>query len=64
MIEPHAYRKTFVDHVQQYRQRAGISPTRFGRDAVGDPNFVADMLAGRNLTIETMQRVVEYIRDN
>ena len=32
--------------IEQYLRRTGTPPTRFGRDAVGDPRFVGDLRNG------------------
>ncbi|WP_262504353.1 hypothetical protein [Sphingobium sp. KCTC 72723] len=38
---------------------AGITPSRFGRDAVGDPALVADLMTGRrNMREQTRVRVL------
>lgn len=42
-------------------EKAEISETRFGLDALGDPNFVADLRAGRELRRKTKRRVMEFI---
>jgi hypothetical protein len=33
--------------IETYMKRTAITPTRFGRDAVGDPRFVFDLRNGR-----------------
>ncbi len=33
--------------IEIYLERTAITPTRFGRDAVGDPRFVFDLRNGR-----------------
>jgi hypothetical protein len=42
-------------------KRHGIPPTRFGRDAVGDPRFVLDLRNGREPRPKMEQRVREFI---
>ena len=39
-----------------------IGVTTFGRSAIGDPNLVAGMRAGRSLTLKTANTVVEFMR--
>jgi len=39
-----------------------MSPTRFGRRAVGDPRFVLDLREGRRPRARTLKKVEEYLR--
>lgn len=39
----------------------GLSPTRFGREAAGDPMLVFNMRNGRELRHETASRVLAFI---
>lgn len=41
-----------------------MSPTRFGREAVGDPNLLSQIRDGRELRAATVQRIVDYLNDN
>ena len=42
--------------------RAGkIPPSRFGRDAMGDPQFVFDLRDGRALQRRTVQKLTAYL---
>ncbi|MEJ7777000.1 MAG: hypothetical protein WKF52_06420 [Sphingomicrobium sp.] len=41
-----------------------MTPTRFGREAVGDPNLIPQLRDGRELRAATAQRVVDYLDDN
>ena len=47
--------------VEKYLRRNGTSPTRFGRDALGDPRFVFDLRNGRERRFETVERVRAYL---
>lgn len=47
--------------IGQAMKRHGIEATRFGREAVGDPRFVLDLLKGREARPKTEARVREYI---
>lgn len=42
-------------------READFSASRFGRDAVGDPNFVKDLREGREPRRKTIQRAEEYL---
>lgn len=47
--------------VEQFLAATGTHATRLGRDVMGDPNFVADLRAGRKLRRSTLQRLDAYI---
>ena len=46
-----------------FLESTGISPTRFGRMAVGDPHLVRRIEAGRSLTLRRADRVLAFIAD-
>lgn len=48
--------------IERYLTESGIPPSRFGRDAVGDPGFVSTLRRGREPRDTTVQRVAAYIR--
>ncbi|HEX6375191.1 MAG TPA: hypothetical protein VFZ91_05680 [Allosphingosinicella sp.] len=50
-----------LDLIETYMRRTKMSPTRFGRNAVGDPNFVTGLRDGRTPRKPTVRRVVAYI---
>ena len=47
--------------VEKFLRRNGVAPTRFGRDAVGDPRFVFDLRRGRDPRPRTVARVVAFL---
>lgn len=47
--------------IDRYLRHTRTSPTRFGRDVVGDPNFVLDLRDGREPRPATVQRVIAFI---
>lgn len=47
--------------VERFLRSSRISPTRFGREAVRDPKFVADLRAGRSPRPSTVRRVIAYL---
>lgn len=47
--------------IEKHLRQTGTPPTRFGRDAVGDPRFVADLRNGREPRGSTEQRVRAYL---
>jgi hypothetical protein len=50
--------------IERHMRRRRMSPTRFGREAVGDPNLLAQLKEGRELRSTTLQRIVDYLDDN
>lgn len=51
----------FAAEVEAFLDETGIAPTIFGRDALGDPNFVKDLKNGRRLWPETEAKVREFM---
>ena len=47
--------------IEKHLRRTGVSPTRFGRDAVRDPRLVHDLRLGREPGARLVARVVAYL---
>ena len=47
--------------VEKFLRRSDVAPTRFGREAVGDPRFVFDLRNGRDPRPTTVARVRAYL---
>jgi hypothetical protein len=47
--------------VEKFLRQSEITPTRFGRDVVGDPRFVFDLRNGRDPRPRTIARVLAYL---
>ena len=47
--------------VEKFLRQSEIAPTRFGRNAVGDPRFVFDLRNGRDPRPGTIARVRAYL---
>lgn len=47
--------------VEKFLRQSEVAPTRFGRDAVGDPRFVFDLRNGRDPRPETVAKVRAYL---
>jgi hypothetical protein len=47
--------------VEKFIRSREVAPTRFGRDAVGDPRFVFDLRNGREPRPQTVARVQAYL---
>jgi hypothetical protein len=54
----------FLREVENYLVVSGMAPTRFGKEAIGDFGFVAELRAGRSAGTKTIDRVRDYIELN
>ena len=50
-----------LDRIDLYLRSSKSSPSRLGRDAVGDPNFVMNLRDGRRPRQATLDRVLAFI---
>ena len=50
-----------LDLIDAYLRQTKTAPTRFGRDVVGDPNFVLNLRDGRQPRKRTVKRVMRFI---
>lgn len=50
-----------LDRIDHYLRRSKSSPSRLGREAVGDPNFVTNLRDGRRPRQATLERVLAFI---
>ncbi len=50
-----------LQRIERHLRSSGVKPTRFGRDAIGDPRLVGDMKNGRELRPETTARILAFI---
>ena len=47
--------------VEKFLRISDIPPTRFGREAMGDPRFVFDLRNGREPRPATIRRVLAFL---
>lgn len=47
--------------IERYLRARKMAPTRFGRDAVGDPCLIGEMRRGRRLRSKTIERVIAHL---
>jgi len=50
-------------HVERFLKRTGCAPTTLGRQALGDPSFVAELRSGRRVWPPTERKVRDWIRE-
>ena len=48
--------------IERHLAETGLTPSRFGRDALGDPGFVKALRNGREPRESTVRRVTTHIR--
>ena len=53
-----------LQRIEKHLRVRRMPPTRFGREAIGDPCFVFDLRDGREPRSKTIARVVRYLNDN
>jgi 2,4-dienoyl-CoA reductase-like NADH-dependent reductase (Old Yellow Enzyme family) len=53
-----------LHRIERHLQQRRMSETRFGREAVGDPNLISQLRDGRELRERTAQRVSAYLERN
>jgi len=47
--------------IERHLKRTRTPPTRFGRDALGDPNFVFNLRDGREPRPKTLAHILSFI---
>ena len=50
-----------LEQIEAYLEQSGVSPSTFGRLAVGDPRLVADLKAGRRPRQHTTDRLLNFL---
>lgn len=53
----------FRSRVSAFLERTRLSPTKFGRMALGDPSLLRRIEAGRSLTLRTADRILAFVAD-
>ena len=54
--------QSFIRRVERFMKRHGVTPSRFGKEAVNDPNFVFDLRSGRKPNVVLMESVERWMR--
>lgn len=51
-----------IEKIETFCVRHEMAPTRFGRDAINDPNLLTDLNAGRRLPgLAKLQRIADFM---
>lgn len=53
----------FISRVSAFLGRSGLSPTAFGKRAVGDPNLMRQIGRGRSPSLRTADRILAFIAE-
>lgn len=53
--------RALLQTIERHLRTSGVSPTRFGRDAIGDPRLIGDLRNGREARPETAARILAFI---
>jgi hypothetical protein len=51
----------FKTQIEDFIQRVGITPTTFGRMALGDPNFISQLRNGRLCSLKTAEKICAFM---
>jgi hypothetical protein len=54
---------SLIARIDAFLEACGQSASAFGREAVGDPNFVRDLRAGREPKRRLVEKVTSYMRE-
>ena len=58
MLTKDQFRQRIEDYISKTQ---GMSATKFGVAATGDPTFVFELRKGRNVGLDLVQRVITFI---
>lgn len=53
-----------LQRIERHLRAKRMPATRFGREAVGDPNLIAQLKDGREPRAATVRRILDYLDDN
>ena len=54
----------FTETVESFIKATGTTPTAFGKAAMRDPTFVFGLRAGRSCSLNTVEKVITFIKAN
>jgi hypothetical protein len=61
-MEQHSLPDPLLAEIESFLEEARMTPTAFGRDALGDPGFVFGLRSGRECRRSTVTRAQEQMR--
>ncbi len=54
---------TLLDEIDNFLTASGMAPSTLGRRAVGSGHIVGRLRAGENVTMRTVERLRDFMRD-
>lgn len=54
--------RRLLDDIEEFCVRKGMSPTKFGRLALGDPHFVSRLRDGRDILVKRGEAARRFMR--
>ena len=51
-----------LNSIDLFLERHGMAPSRFGRDATGDPQLINSIRRGRSPSLKVLQQIAEFMR--
>lgn len=57
-------RQAVISRADEFSRLTGKTKSVIGQQAVNDPAFIADVEAGRNITINLYKRFMDWLDDN
>lgn len=55
--------EAFISDIDAFLDRSGMTPTAFGRKAMGDPSFIPNLRSGRCPNMRTVSRIRTFITE-
>lgn len=52
-----------VEQIDAFLSRHGMAPSRLGRDALSEPQFVSQVRKGRLPSLTTLGKLLDFMRD-
>lgn len=52
-----------LTRIRAFLDRHDMAPTRFGREATGEPQLISSIESGRSPSLKVVQRVMQFMAD-
>ena len=52
-----------IAQIDDFLVRHGMAPTRFGREATGEPQLIDSIRRGRSPSLKVLERIAEFMRE-
>jgi len=50
-----------IANIKAFLSRHDMAPTRFGREATGEPQLISSIESGRSPSLNTLQRIADFM---